>query len=229
MQYTVNVSQEDTEHENPHGSGYRAIAQPLKRFGRPARRLLPAALLCLLLPASVALAQEPQKSTASANPGNPLSASTKVAYGFLKAALLRSAEKMPEEQYNFRPTWIVRSFGHIIGHVADAQYMFCSMVRGEKNPAISLRIERTKTSKADLIAALKDAFAYCDKVYDGMTDAAGSTEMVKFRGFDAPKLFMLTANNMHTIEHYGNLIVYLRMKNIVPPSSEPEFMPQPQK
>jgi len=193
------------------------------------RNLLPAALLCLLLSASVALAQEPQKPLVPGSAGNPMSASTKVAYGFLKAAILRSAEKMPEESYNFRPTWVVRSFGHIIGHIADANYMFCSIVRGEKNPAMALRIERTKTSKADLIAALKDASAYCDKAYDGMTDAAGSAEMVRFRGFDAPKLFMLTANNMHTIEHYGNLVVYLRMKNIVPPSSEPEFMPQPQK
>jgi len=228
MQYTVNVSQEASERENPHGCGYRAMAHLLKRFGRPARRLLPAALLCLL-PASAALAQEAQKSTTPANPGNPMSASTKLVYGFLKATILGSAEKMPEESYNFRPTWVVRSFGHIIGHIADANYMFCSIVRGEKNPAMALRIERTKTSKADLIAALKDSFAYCDKAYDGMTDAAGSTEMVKFRGFDAPKLFMLTTNNMHTIEHYGNLIVYLRMKNIVPPSSDPEFMPQPKK
>lgn len=193
------------------------------------RNLLPAALLCLLLSASVALAQQPQKPLIPASPGNPMSGSTKFAYGFLKAAILRSAEKMPEEYYNFRPTWVVRSFGQIIGHLADAQYTFCSLVRGEKNPAVSLRIERTKTSKADLIAALKDASAYCDKAYDGMTDAAGSAEMVRFRGFDAPKLFILTANNMHTIEHYGNLVVYLRMKNIVPPSSEPEFLPPPQK
>src|SRR5205085_7065946 len=126
----------------------------------------PAVLLCLLLSASVALAQQPQKPLIPGSPGNPVSGSTKFAYGFLKALILGSAEKMPEEQYSFRPTWIVRSFGHIIGHVADAQYTFCSIVRGEKNPAVSLRIERTKSSKADLIAALKDAFAYCDKVYD---------------------------------------------------------------
>ncbi len=89
-------------------------------------------------------------------------------------------------------------------------------------------IEKTKTSKADLIAALKDAFAYCDKAYDGMTDASAS-EMVKLFNSDMPKRDALTANTMHGVEHYGNLIVYLRMKNIVPPSSEPGFMPEPKK
>ena len=157
---------------------------------------------------------------------NPLSAFNKGIYGGVKTILLRSAEKMPEENYSFKPTDVVRSFGQIIGHVADAQYMFCSITLGEKNPAP--KIEQTKTSKADLIAALKDAFAYCDKAYDGMTDAS-ATQTVPLFGGDTPKLGALTANNMHTIEHYGNLVTYLRIKNIVPPTSEPGFMPQPKK
>jgi uncharacterized damage-inducible protein DinB len=133
---------------------------------------------------------------------------------------------MPEENYSFKPTDAVRNFGQIIGHVADAQYMFCSIALGDKNPAP--KIEQTKTSKADLIAALKDAFAYCDKAYDGMTDAS-ATQMVPLFGGDTPKLGVLTVNNVHTIEHYGNLVTYLRMKNIVPPTSEPGFMAQPKK
>ena len=124
------------------------------------------------------------------------------------------------------PSAAVRSFGQIVGHVADAQYLFCSIVLGEKNPAP--KIEQSKTSKADLIAALKDAFAYCDKAYDGMTDAS-AVQMVKLFGGDAPKLFVLTANNMHNLEHYGNLVTYMRLKNIVPPTSEPGFQPQPKK
>jgi uncharacterized damage-inducible protein DinB len=139
----------------------------------------------------------------------------------VKTILLRSAETMPEENYSFKPTDAVRSFGQIVGHVADSQYTFCSVVLGEKRPA--LKIEPTKTSKADLIAALKDAFAYCDKAYDGMTDAAAA-EMVKLMGGDSPRLGALTTNSLHTIEHYGNLVTYLRMKNIVPPTSEPAFM-----
>jgi uncharacterized damage-inducible protein DinB len=140
----------------------------------------------------------------------------------VKAILLRSAEKMPEENYNFKPTDAVRSFGQIVGHVADSQYTFCSRVLGEKRPG--LKIEETKTSKADLTAALKDAFAYCDKAYDGMTDAS-ATEMMKFMGRDTPKLGALTTNSLHTVEHYGNLVTYMRMKNVVPPTSDPDFDP----
>ncbi len=172
-------------------------------------------LLCLLATAAVAVAQD-----------NPLSAFNKRAYGQVKVWLLGSAEKMPEENYTFKPTDAVRSFGQVVGHVADAQYLFCSAALGEKNPA--LKIEQTKTSKADLIAALKDAFAYCDKAYDGMTDAT-ATQMVKFFGGDTPKLSVLTVNLAHSAEHYGNIVVYLRLKNIVPPSTESASQPPPKK
>jgi uncharacterized damage-inducible protein DinB len=138
--------------------------------------------------------------------------------------LLRSAEKMPEESYGFRPAETVRSYGQIIGHLADAQYMFCSTVLGEKNPAP--RVEKTKTTKAELVSALKEALTYCDRAYDSMTDAA-ATQTVKLMGMDTPKLFALMGNAMHSSEHYGNLVTYMRMKNIVPPTSEPGFLPMP--
>lgn len=191
------------------------------------RTLVPTLLICLLAPAASALAGEAPAS-ASSKPAldNPPVPFNKLAYGFVKANLLRSAEKMPEENYGFKPTEAVRSFGQIIGHVADSQYFFCSVARGEKNPG--LKIEQTKTSKADLIAALKDSIAYCDKAFDGMTDASAS-EIVKLMGRDMPRRDVLTANDMHGMEHYGNLVVYLRIKNIVPPSSEPGLMPDPKK
>jgi uncharacterized damage-inducible protein DinB len=148
---------------------------------------------------------------------NPLSAFTKRIYGFQKDILIRSAEKMPEENYSFRPTEEIRSYGQIIGHLADGQYEFCSAALAEKNP--EPKIEQTKTSKADLIAALKTAFAYCDKAYDTMTDASGS-QLVKMFGNDSPKLGILNFNNVHNMEHYGNLVTYMRIKKIVPPTSE---------
>jgi len=172
-------------------------------------------LLCLIAPAAVALADD-----------NALSAYNRHIYGGVKKILLRSAEQVPEENYSFKPTEAVRSFGQIVGHVADSQYAFCSVALGEKNP--EPKIEKTKTSKADLIAALKDSFAYCDKAYDAMTDAS-ATQMVKFMGSDAPKLGVLTVNNIHTIEHYGNLVTYMRLKNIVPPTSDQAFMQQMRK
>ena len=133
-------------------------------------------------------------------------------------AVVRAAEKMPEENYSFKPTPEVRSFGQLIGHEADANYMFCALATGETNP--SKGIEKTKTSKADLVAALKDAVAYCTKAFDGMTDVKGS-EMVKiFGSMNVARLTVLSLNTAHTDEHYGNMVTYLRIKGIVPPTSE---------
>jgi uncharacterized damage-inducible protein DinB len=190
------------------------------------RMLPPTLLICLLAPAAVGLAQSQPTTAAATAQNSPLSAHNKVLYTGLKGLLLRSAEKMPEENYSFKPTDVVRTYGQIIGHVADSQYTFCSIVLGEKNPAP--KIEQTKTSKADLISALKGAFAYCDKAYDGMTDAS-ATHLVKLFGQEAPKLGVLNVNNAHGAEHYGNLVTYMRMKNVVPPSSDPEFSPQGKK
>ncbi len=164
-------------------------------------------LIIALAVSAAALAQE-----------NPLSSAVKMQYGMAKTNITRAAEKVPENLYTFRPTDEVRSFGQLVGHVANAQYSFCSMAKGEKSPAPG-NIEKTKTSKADLVQALKDAFAYCDQVYDGMTDTA-AMQTVKMFGRDTPKLATLTFNNMHDYEHYGNMVTYMRLKNIVPPSSE---------
>ncbi len=191
-----------------------------------------ASAVVLMLVSTVAFAQSGSQSSnqtadkkgeQAAQP-NPFSTFNKFAYGRVKTILVSSAEKMPEENYNFKPTDAVRSYGQIVGHVADAQYMFCSVALGEKNPG--LKIEQTKTTKTDLVAALKDAVAYCDKAYDSMTDASGS-QMIKLFDMDMPKLGVLNVNNMHDMEHYGNLVTYMRLKNIVPPTSEqPPAVPQ---
>jgi len=148
---------------------------------------------------------------------NPIVGGEKFLYGMVKNNLIKSAEKMPEENYSFKPTPEVRSFGQLIGHVADAQYMFCAPVLGK--PAQQMGVEKSKTSKADLVQALKDAFAYCDAAYDNLTDAQAA-EMVKFFGADRSKATVLSFNTVHNMEHYGNIVTYLRLKSIVPPSSE---------
>jgi len=180
-------------------------------------------LIILVAMAVVALAQAPAKFAEPVSQDNPFSAHNKFLYGGMKLILLRSAEKMPEENYSFKPTDAVRSYGQILGHVADVQYSFCSVVLGEKDP--NPNIEKTKTSKADLIAALKDVFAYCDPAYDGMTDTSGAI-LIKHIGMNSTKLGLLNGNVLHMIEHYGNLVTYMRLKNIVPPTSEPGFLPQ---
>jgi uncharacterized damage-inducible protein DinB len=135
----------------------------------------------------------------------------------LSGILVAAAEKMPEENYSFKPTPDVRTFGQVVGHLADSQYYFCSQVSGEGQPAGS--VEKTKTGKAELIAALKEAIAYCSKTYGAMTDAKGS-ETMKMMNFDFAKLTVLSANTAHDYEHYGNMATYMRLKGVVPPTSE---------
>lgn len=158
----------------------------------------------------------------AASPANPITQSEKGLYSFIAGAAVGAAAKMPEENYSFKPTPDVRSFGQLVGHVADANYMFCAQASGETNPAKN--IEKTKTSKADLVAAIKDSVSYCSKVFDGMTDASGS-QMTKFRSFNLAKLTILSLNTAHTDEHYGNMVTYLRLKGIVPPTSENQPSP----
>lgn len=149
---------------------------------------------------------------------NPLSSGQKFLYGFTSKYLLGAAEKMPEANYSYKPTADVRSFGQIVGHAADSQYMFCSTVLGEKNPKPN--IEKTKASKAELVAALKKSTDYCMTAYTGMTDTKAAEMIDFFGGQKAAKLTVLSLNTAHNDEHYGNMVTYLRMKKIVPPSSE---------
>jgi len=183
------------------------------------RRLSLAFAICLLLPAAARADDKPAAPPAPAAPAPAPSfnAFNKMGFGYVKGMVLRSAEKMPEENYAFKPADSVRTFGQILGHVADSNYYFCSVALGEKNPAKA--VEKTKTSKADLVAALQDAVAYCNKAFDGMTDTKGS-QTVKFRNFDMAKLTVFSLNTAHTDEHYGNMVTYLRIKGIVPPTSE---------
>lgn len=186
------------------------------------KRLLCTALIALALPIAAAAEEKPaaKAATPAATQVSPLRAHSSGVHAVLGKILVRAAEVMPEEKYGFKPVDSVRTFGQIVAHVADSQYFFCSAARGEKNP--SPKIEQTKSSKADLVAALKEAFAYCDGGYETITDASAS-EMVKVMGMEMPRLGVMNVDHMHTMEHYGNLITYLRMNGLVPPTSDPEF------
>ncbi len=151
---------------------------------------------------------------------NPMSKAIKNQFTTAKTNLSKAAEKMPEEAYSFKATPDVRSFAQLVGHVANASYFFCSAAQGEKSPATA-NIEKTVTSKADLVKALNDAFAYCDKAYNSLTDANASDKL-KFGQDDTARIGILSFNNMHDYEHYGNIVTYMRLKGIVPPSSEPK-------
>jgi uncharacterized damage-inducible protein DinB len=149
---------------------------------------------------------------------NPLSASVRRDYQGIRDYFIRAAEKMPEADYGFKPTPEVRSFGEQVAHVADDQYNLCAPARGETRKAAYTEIENTLSRKADLVRALKQAFAYCDAAYDALTDASGAE--AASGGKRMTKFGMLNWNLWHTWEHYGNVVVYLRLKGLVPPSSE---------
>lgn len=147
---------------------------------------------------------------------NPMSKETKGLYTAVKGYILKSAEKMPEANYAFKPSPDVRNFGAILGHLADEQYSFCSAAKGETKDS---KIEKEVTSKAALIAELNKAFAYCDEAYNAMTDAKAPM-MMKFGKGERTMSGILNFNVAHDFEHYGNLVTYLRIKGLVPPSSE---------
>jgi uncharacterized damage-inducible protein DinB len=126
------------------------------------------------------------------------------------------AEELAESTYAYRPTKEVRSFGQLIGHVAGAQYLFCAAALGEPARAED-EIERTRTTKAELVAALKASTEYCARAY-GQTDRAAQ-QPTKLFGQERTRLFALGLNATHNAEHYGNMVTYLRLNGIVPPSS----------
>jgi uncharacterized damage-inducible protein DinB len=151
-----------------------------------------------------------------------LAASAKAMHAMIRRNLAEAAENMPADEYAFQPTPQVRTFAQIIGHVANANFFFCSQVAGEKSPATA--DYKQIPDKAALVKALNDSLAYCDRVYAATTDAnfvqpvqianvggTGSTNTV--RGA------MLMYNIAHNNEHYGNLVVYMRLKGHVAPST----------
>src|SRR5215471_13278688 len=141
-------------------------------------------------------------------------------YKSVRDFVIRAAEKMPEASYSFKPSPDVRTFGEQIAHIADDQYNLCSPAKGETRKAAYTAIESSLSKKADLVPALKEAFAYCDAAYGSMTDAS-AREVAASSKMPRTKFSWLNWNLWHTWEHYGNIVVYLRMKGLVPPSSEP--------
>jgi uncharacterized damage-inducible protein DinB len=145
---------------------------------------------------------------------NPLIAEQKAAYTNVRNNLLKAAEKMPEDAYSFKPTPEVQSFGERIAHIAN-QIRTCSSITGEAKQSDA----NSKTAKADLVAALKASFDACDAAWDSMNDTTAA-DMIDARGGKRSKLGVLVGNTIHDTELYGYLAVYMRLKGVVPPSSD---------
>lgn len=159
-------------------------------------------------------------------PPKDLSLWLRNSYATNRGYLARTAEKMPEKLYGMRPGAQpeVRTFAKLIGHLANFNYRWCSDGKGEKNPMETTDFEKL-TAKADLVKALNGALTYCDGAYAMLTDA-NSMDIVqgtRDNGTKAPvlRISRFFSNVAHNNEHYGNLVTYMRIKSIVPPSSEP--------
>jgi uncharacterized damage-inducible protein DinB len=199
--------------------------------GKEMRKAIFVALLASLLaiPALAQMGQPASQAPAApaAAPQAPPSLATwlKTAYTTNRNYLAKAAEKMSEADYGMRPgaQTEVRTFGQIIGHVANSNYNYCSAAKGEKNPNQGNDFEKV-TAKADLVKALNESLNYCDGAYAALTDAS-AMEAISVgpagRQTQVVRVSRLIQNFAHNNEHYGNLVTYFRIKSIVPPSSEP--------
>jgi uncharacterized damage-inducible protein DinB len=130
-----------------------------------------------------------------------------------------SAEAMPEAHYAFKPSPDVRTFGELIGHLAEEHFMICAGMKGEKNPKEGVAFEKIG-AKADLIKALNESNAYCNAAFSAAKDEPKTIQPAAPGRRDTPFSSMVL-NVTHDSEHYGNIVTYLRMKGVVPPSSQP--------
>ena len=188
------------------------------------RRFVSIALLmaCTALIASTAAPAAAQTSDGGADEvlSTSMAASLKAMHQIIRRNLAEAAAAMPAEEYTFKPTPQVRSFAELVGHVINGNSFFCSQARGDK-PTFGGDYSKT-TDKAALVKALNEALASCDATYSGTTDAnVNQTVGVQGRGSSKPTTrgLVLMFNTTHNNEHYGNMVVYMRLKNHVPPST----------
>jgi uncharacterized damage-inducible protein DinB len=173
------------------------------------------AIVLVVLSAASARAQSPAPDT------DPMITALQDGNGYIRDMFTKAAAQMADGDYAFQPTPDVRSFGQIIAHVADSNYYFCSGAKGEKPPVTGLA--KTKTSPAEIRAALAESFDYCDDAYGMASRTADKT--IEFMGKRRSAGAILSFRNYHSLLHYGNVITYMRLKGKVPPSSQ---LPEPQ-
>ena len=187
-----------------------------------AARTLASASLMLMLTASSLAAQSP--APARPRPPQTYPAFLQAQYASLKRYIIGSAEKMPAEHFSFRPAPEVMTYAGLLGHVIDVQYSFCNAVKGGANPAAGKALD-TLTDKAALVPAVKEAFAYCDDAFAALTNE-NALEMLTMGTVpnqrQVARANQLTMVIAHGNEHYGNLVTYMRIHGVVPPSSTPQ-------
>jgi uncharacterized damage-inducible protein DinB len=184
-------------------------------------RRIAALLVCMQVIAAAAAAQTSDGGFDKAL-STSLASMAKAMHATIRRDLAEAAEAMPAEDYAFKPTPQVRSFAELVGHVANANFFFCSQASSTKSPATA-NYERV-ADKAALVKALTDSLAFCDGAYESTTDAnfnqpATMAALGTMPATPTLRGAILMFNTTHNNEHYGNIVVYLRLKGQVPPST----------
>src|SRR6476661_1948083 len=171
-------------------------------------------LSAFLLVASVAIAQGP--------PQGALGTAVAIQRGYaqLKNSITLSAEKLSDADYFFKPTPDIRGYGQLWAHVADAQFGQCAGVKGVPNPRQGQPSFEMLTTKAEIVKAVADSFAFCDDAFSSLTDASASEMISNGRGGQQSRAVALLGVLGHGSEIYGIGTVYLRLKGQIPPSTE---------
>ena len=138
-------------------------------------------------------------------------------YARIKVNVMKAADKMPADAYSFKPTPDIRTFARVVNHVTEAQMHICGAANGSTTDA---KVPAETADKAAIVDALKASFAECDKAYAGLTDANMAELLSGMGPTKRSRLSLLWGNVSHDNEQYATLSLYLRLKGIVPPSSE---------
>jgi hypothetical protein len=149
--------------------------------------------------------------------GTGIPAEVQKAYAGVKANVLKAADKMPAEDYTYKPTADIRTFARVVNHVTEAQFRICG-ASNHTDPATQ-KVPPETADKAAIVEALKASFAECDKAYAGLTEA-NMGEVINAGPFTRSRLGLMWGNVSHDNEQYATLALYMRLKGLVPPSSE---------
>ncbi len=160
-----------------------------------------------------------QATPPAAGAAGSMASEVKTAYSRLKDNIIKAAEKMPADAYGYKPTPDIRTFARVVNHVTEAQMHSCGAAN-QVDPSTAPKVPAETADKGAILDALKASFAECDKAYDGLTEANMTDRLQASGPSKRSRLGILWANVAHDNEQYATLSLYLRLKGLVPPSSE---------
>ena len=170
--------------------------------------------MAMVMTTGLAMGQAP---AAPAGPTGP-AAEVQRSYTTFKTNILKSADKMPDADYQFKPTPDVRTYARVLNHVTEAQFRTCGALNGTAAADIQKPPADT-ADKATIIEALKLSFAACDKAFGATTDA-NLADMFDVFNAKRSRIGILWGTVAHDDEQYATLALYLRLKGLAPPTSE---------